>query len=263
MSLPTHGLHDGIDETEYHRDPSSLSSTGAKTLLYRGPAIYQWERSNPVHKDAFDLGSVVHALILGVGDYQVIDADSWRTKAAQEERTAARVAGKAPILAKDYTAAVAMRDAVMDNGIAAHLLAEGRPEVSMWATDPETGVVMRGRADWLRTDLLVDLKTTAGSVASRDWTRAVWDRHYHLQAAWYERILHLNGLDLPPLVWLVVSKDRPYEVAAYQADQDLMDRGRDDVARALRLYADCIGADWWPPLTDPDRIHTISAPSWA
>ena len=133
----------------------------------------------------------------------------------------------------------------------------------MWATDPETGVVMRGRADWLRGDLLVDVKTAAGSISLRDWTRTVWDRHYHLQAAWYERILHLNGLDLPPLVWLVVSKDAPYEVAAYQADQDLMDRGRDDVARALRLYADCTGADWWPPLTDPDRIHTISAPSWA
>lgn len=261
--LPSEGLHDGVDEQAYHADPRSLSSTGAKTLLYRGPRIFQWEREHPIHKDAFDIGSVVHALILGVGDYEVIDADSWRTKAAKEDQQAARDAGKAPILRKDFEAAEAMRDAVMENRLIASILSEGRPEVSMWATDPETGVLLRGRIDWLRDNAFIDVKTVAGTIHPRDFERTVWNLHYHFQAAFYSRILALNGFtDLPPL-WVAVSKDAPHEALVYQPDDDLLVRADEDVALAIRQYARCVETGQWPGLTDDQQIHTISAPRWA
>ena len=263
MTLPTTGLHDGIPEQEYHADRASLSSTGAKTLLYEGPRIYKHRLDHPVHKDAFDLGSVIHALILGVGEYEVIDADSWRTKAAQEARTTARAEGRAPVLRKDYEAAAAMRDEVMANRLAAGILSEGRPEVSMWHEDPVTGVPMRGRIDWLRDNAFVDVKSVAGMIHPQKFERTAWDLHYHFQAAFYQRILALNGIpDLPP-IWLVVSKEAPHEVLAYQPDQDLMIRAHEDVDLALQQYARCLETDTWPGLTPDDQIHTISAPRWA
>lgn len=261
--LPSTGLHDGIDETAYHSDRRSLSSTGAKTLLYQGPRAFQHAQANPVHKDVYDLGSVVHALILGVGDYEVLDYDSWRTKAAQEARAAARLEGRAPILVKDYAAAEAMRDAVMENKLAAGILSEGRPEVSMWATDPETGVLMRGRIDWLRTNAFTDVKTSAGQVDPLEYARTAWKLRYHFQAAWYQRVLALNGIeDLPPL-WVALSKDAPHEVYVHQPDADMLARGHDDVDQALELYAHCLATDIWPGLQDDQQIHTISAPRWA
>lgn len=260
--LPSTGLHDGIDEGDYHRDPRSLSSTGAKTLLYQGPRVYRWKLEHPEEKAVFDFGSVVHALVLGVGDFEVIYADSWRAKAAQEARDAARAAGRAPILAKDHAAAMAMRDAVLANPLAAAILSEGRPEVSMWAEDPETGVLMRGRIDWLRDNAFVDLKSVGGDVNPRGFERTVWDLHYHFQASFYQRILALNGIDLPPL-WIAASKNAPHEVYVYQPDQDLLDRARDDVDLALRQYATCLETDTWPGLTDDQEIHQISVPRWA
>lgn len=261
--LPSVGLHDGIDETAYHSDRRSLSSTGAKTLLYQGPRAFRWAQDHPVHKDVYDFGSVVHALILGVGDFEVLEHDSWRTKAAQADRDAARADGRAPILAKDYAAAEAMRDAVLENKLAASILSEGRPEVSMWAQDPDTGVLMRGRIDWLRDNAFIDVKTSAGQVDPLEYARTAWKLRYHFQAAFYQRILSLNGVeDLPPL-WVALSKDAPHEVYVHQPDTDMLDRGHADVDRALDLYAHCLATDTWPGLQDDQQIHTITAPRWA
>ena len=55
--LEPSGLVHGMPEDEYHAHPTSLSVSGAKTLL-KSPARFQWERQNPVYKDVFDFGSV-------------------------------------------------------------------------------------------------------------------------------------------------------------------------------------------------------------
>ena len=262
MSLPTTGLHDGIPEQEYHADRASLSSTGAKTIATQGLRAFRWGQDHPVHKDSFDLGSVVHALILGVGDYTVLEHDSWRTKAAQAERDEARAAGSTPILAKDFNAAEEMADAVLSNKLASAILSEGRPEVSMWHEDPETGVLMRGRADYLRDGYLVDLKTSAGAIDPWAFEKKVWDLRYGLQMYWYTRLLELNGVDAAPL-WIVISKDAPHEVYVSQPSAELMERGREDAERALRMYADALLTDKWPGLADDQEIHTIDVPRWA
>lgn len=261
-ALPIAGLHPDIPETDYHRDDGSLSSTGAKTLLYEGPRAFQWARTHHVHKDAYDMGSVVHALTLGVGDYDVLEHDSYRTKAAQAERDESRAAGRTPILRKDIEAAEAMRDAIFSNPLAASVLSQGEPEVSMYAECPETGVLMRGRADWLRDGYLVDLKTAAGAIDPAEFERTAWNRHYGLQVAWYRRILALNGVDATP-IWVVVSKDAPHQVYVYQASTEMLERGTDDMYRALELYARCQATDEWPGLVDDQMIHTIDVPRWA
>lgn len=259
MSLPTKGLHSDIEERLYHSDPNSLSSTGAKVLLFEGPRAYKWKRDHPAYKEAFDLGTVAHALILGAGDYVVLDYPDWRTKAAQAERDRVRAEGGTPILRKDVALAEAMRDSVHASPLAAAILSEGRPEVSAWAVDPDTGVVMRGRADWLRDNALVDLKTAAGAVDPREWAWTVHKFHYAFQLAWYQRILQANGVTVPSL-WIAVSKAAPHECYVHEPDDDLMRAANEDVDRALRLYADCQATDTWPGLQDDQQIHLITDP---
>ena len=263
QELPTSGIHDGIPEAEYHADPASLSSTGAKTILTEGPRVYKWRQDHPQRKDAFDLGSVIHALILDVGEYAIIDHDSWRTKAAQEAREQARAEGATPILAKDYRLALAVAEAVFDNPLAASILSEGRPEVSMWHEDPETGVIMRGRADYLRETAIIDVKTSAKPVHPAEWERTAWNFRYGLQAAWYQRILELNSAGQLPFLWIAVTTTEPHEVYVHQASEDLLAHGRDDTERALRTYADCLATDTWPGLADAHEIHQTTPPRWA
>lgn len=260
--LPSHGLHNGIPEGEYHADPRSLSSTGAKTIVTEGADIFAWKRAHPEHKDAFDFGTVVHAIVLSVGDFEVLDFDSWRTKAAKEAQAAARDAGKTPILLADYRRAKAAADAVQANETAAAIFRLGQPEVSVWATDPDTGVLMRGRIDWLRTNAIADLKTTSKPNHPEAWRKTSWDFKYGLQAWWYSRILELNGEPERPFIWVTVDTNAPHAVYLYQPSPEVIDKGRELGERALATYANALETDYWPPLADQREIHVTDLPAW-
>lgn len=245
QALPRRGLHDDIDEGLYHADPLSISSSQAKTLLYDGPAALK----NPKpfgNADALDIGSVVHALVLGVGEYEVIDFPDYRTKAAREARDRVRAAGGTPVIPRDLAWAKAMRGSVYSHPVAAEILAEGRPEVSLWATDPATGVLMRGRIDWLRGGANCDLKTSAGLPWAEAFLGTVMRYNYGFQAGWYAKLLWLNGIDPERPRWIAVTKREPYEVEVLQPSQDLIDYSMAEVDRALALYAQCLEDDEWP-----------------
>ena len=54
-----------VDETTYHADRGSLSSTGARKLL-ECPARFRHEQlSPPPAKGVFDFGKLAHKLVLG------------------------------------------------------------------------------------------------------------------------------------------------------------------------------------------------------
>lgn len=253
--LPRLGIHDGVNEGRYHADSRSISSSQAKTLLYSGPAVLH--NAVPEHHDAFDMGSVVHALILGVGEYEVLDFDSWRTKEARAARDAVRATGAAPIIPRDLAKAEAMRDSVLAHPVAARILQRGRPEVSLWATDPATGVLMRGRIDWLRDGSNIDVKTSSGRTDAESFTDTVMRFNYAIQIGWYSKLLTLNGIEPEDPMWIAVSKRPPYEAAVLKPSADLIEFSMGEVDRALALYARCLETDEWPELQHdnaPDYI---------
>lgn len=261
MTLPRHGLHDDIPEPLYHADPASLSSSTAKALIYEGPdAVLEARQAPREYVDAFDFGSVVHGLVLGVGDFQVLEYDSYRTKASRLARDELREQGIAPILPRDMVLATKMRDSVMAHPLAAGLLSEGKPEVSMWAEDPMTGVLMRGRVDWLR-DAVIDLKTTGRPVDRSSWVRTVWDFSYAFQFAYYNRILRLNDIEPQRPRWIAVSKQEPNETGVFTPSQELMDRAERDVDRALWLYAHCLETDSFPAFPGAYSVPGVGAPA--
>lgn len=257
--LPTRGLHLEIPENLYHRDPRSLSSSHAKTLIYDGPdALEEKSGGATAFNDNFDFGSVVHALVLGVGEYQILEYDSYRTKVAQVERDELRAKGIAPILPHRMEAALAMQASVLRHPEAAGLMAAGHPEVSMYAEDPMTGVLMRGRVDWLNR-AVIDLKTTSGPLSHSSWVMTVWAFRYAFQFAYYNRILKLNDLEPARPRWIVVSKEHPYEAGVFSASDELMRRSERDVDRALWLYAHCQETDEWPPLRQAYDVPGVGA----
>lgn len=265
MSLPTSGIHDGIPETAYHADGRSLSSTGAKTIYSKGAAYWRWEQDHPKSpSDVLDFGTVVHKLVLGAGpEIVVVDAADWRSKTAKDARDTAREAGAVPILAHKHEVALDMAEAVDDNPTARTLLSGGEPEQSLYATDPETGVLMRGRIDYLSPDGFVDVKTSGNPVDPSAFARSAWDFGYFQQVAWYQDLLALNGLDQMTPYWVAVVKDPPHDVYVLRPNDESIDLGRFRNRSALRTYADALESGYWPPLADPTAIHTVSAPPWA
>lgn len=275
-TITTAGVYD-LPAEAYHADPvvgGSLSSTGARRLLPPScPALFRhWADVGQARSRVLDLGTAAHQVVLGVGaDLDVIDADSYRTKAAQTQRDTAHAEGRVPLLAAEHDQIQAMAAALRQHELAAALLdpASGRPEQAMVWRDHETGVWRRALVDQLRHPnpaqrlLIPDYKTCA-SADPAAVSKAIEQYGYHQQGAWY--IDGAIALGLPsagePLFLLVCQeKTAPYLVTVVALDDEALRIGRDRNRKALHLYRRCVHTGHWPGYADGPV--TSGLPGWA
>lgn len=272
IAEPT-GLVHGIPDDEYHAMPG-LSATGMKWIL-RSPAHYRQMIDHRVEKPAFDFGHAVHAKILGVGmdvavipDEMLASNGAVSTKAAKEFIAESRAKGLVPVKADTIAEVDAIAEAVLAHPKASNLLAlPGDPEVSLFGTDPDTGVHLRGRIDYLARSanqvVNVDVKTTA-DVRRIKVSRTIADFGYDIQSEAYRHLLRINGLDPAPTHLIFVEKDPPHEVRVVQlAHPDWLDVGRTLMHRAIERYAECTATDTWPGDDDlPGVAEVIDPPGF-
>lgn len=238
----------------------ALSASGAKDIL-KCPALYRWKRDNPQPSTAtFDFGRAAHALVLGAGDpVEVIDADTWRGKAAQEARDEAVAAGRTPLLVKEWERIEALAAAVKGNPYAANLFRKGDPEVSLEWTDGDTGAPCKGRLDWLTriqgTLVCVDLKTAA-SANPNDFRSAARRYQYDLQAAWYLDAIRATFGEDADFLFVVTEKEPPYLTSIVRLSEVDITKAADRARQARETYAHCRKTGEWPGY----GIHTIDLP---
>lgn len=266
------GIHQLTDEQYFAPELAkvTLSSSGAKLLLAPGgPARYRYQLDNGVTtvKREYDLGHAVHTLVLGSGPEPVKvvgsgkDPNAWNTDKTRAEVALVRAEGKVPLRSADYVAAHAMAGAVLVHPLAAKLLRAGKPEQTLIWRDPATGVMCRAKADWLRPDGIVDLKTTE-SAAEDALSKAVHNYGYYLQAAFYLRGFRERHPGVTPFfAFVAVEKSPPYLVHVVQLTERATAHGDRKVGEALERYRDCTAAGIWPgyPLNE---ITDIDLPTW-
>jgi hypothetical protein len=278
------GLYPDIPHDVYLADPvlgGSLSHSGAKTIVNKTPALFAYERENGrANKRAYDIGHAAHQIVLGVGpdieivqkvtkDGTKVDATDYQTKSAQDFRDAAYLRGAVPILRHEYEATVAMADAIRQHPIASKLLApgSGQPEVSAFAQDPATGVMLRCRYDWLRQPgpsgrlLLVDYKSTNAADVEA-FAKSTWSYGYFIQDAFYTKIARLLELaDDIAFLFVIQETSAPYLVNVVQLDVTARRIGAILTLRAIATYAECTRTGIWPGYGDD--ISLVSLPIWA
>lgn len=268
MTAPADGLVD-LTNADYQRHPA-LSSSGIKRLL-DAPAKFLWDRTHPVYKDIYDFGSAWHKLALDDDSQElvVVDADSWRTKAAREVRDQARADNNIPILEDDLATLRAMIGVLHGHKEAMRLLSQpGAIEQSAIWTDPETGVELRARFDKLpdvvagQPFTVVDGKTAVSSEPYA-WMRKAPDYGYPIQDAFYRKAVRDLGIhDRPQFAFVVQEKDAPYIVTVIRLDAHAQAIGDYLVRKAIRLYAECVERDEWPGYIPDDDYHVGSLPKY-
>lgn len=241
--------------------PGAVSQSSLKTILdgEAGPARFRYLADNPpAPKDAWDLGTTVHALRLGKGREQIriLDYDSYRTNAAKAERDQARAQGFTPMLQAEFDKAQALADGVP--GWVGELLTGGHPEVA--AVDVVDGLTVKGQLDYLLPDRIIDLKTAA-DIRCRAFGRSVWNFGYFFQAALYRLLVErLTGKLLPYFV-LAIETSGPPLARIFEIDNDYLAVGEQQVLKALDLYKQCVETGEWPGYS-PEPA-TLDAPPWA
>lgn len=275
------GAYHSVEMSSYHADRTTLSASGAKLLLPPStPAHFHWRQTHAqAPKAHFDFGHVAHKLVLGEGDeLAILDpqihglkkdgtvADNPAATATWKEAVArAREAHEVPIHVNDYHKALAMAQAVGAHPEAARLFADGVAEMSLYSEDPESGIRLRGRADWItKIDgrmTIVDFKTAA-TAEPLQFSRAAAQYGYHIQAAWYRRLAQLLELDADPqFVFVVAEKTPPHLVSVVQFDEEAMEEGARLMRQAIDTFKHCTANDVWPGYDT--GITPISLPAWA
>lgn len=157
-------------------------------------------------------------------------------------------AGKQVLKPQDMYACMKVSSRVRSNPTAKALFdpLEGKPEVSIFWTDEDTGVDCRGRLDWyLDYGTIVDIKSTLNA-GPENFSHSVLKYRYWVQAAMYMdglKALHQEPRDFVFAAW---EKYPPYASAFYYATPELLDAGRKEYKRLLKLYKQCVESDNWP-----------------
>ncbi|MFU1927533.1 PD-(D/E)XK nuclease-like domain-containing protein [Bordetella hinzii] len=263
---------DGQDIEAYHRGPG-ISKTGLDHVA-RSPALFyalHLDPARPAEKErAGQLeGQLAHCAILEPAEFDkryVVGPDVSRATKAWKEWEASLPAGVIAIKPDQRETALRQAESVRRLPDVAEALAAGRPEVSAYWIDPDTGVLCRCRPDWVHPAgnngvILLDVKTYSDA-SPAEFARQIARKRYHVQDAFYsDGFARASGLDVLAFVFVAVETEWPFAASAVMLDEPGRDVGRIHYRRDLDTYARCLAANDWPGYGA--AIHQVSLPAWA
>jgi hypothetical protein len=274
VRIPRPGVY-RLPPEVYHGDPApepSLSAGVLTTLLARSPMHARARHprlAGPLVADqgrCLELGSAAHELFFGLDEHrvEVVEAASWRSKAARALRQEARNRGKAPLLPHELARLLAMVEAAKAQLARSRIpqafdLAAGEAELSLfWREDvpggvPERpaarggGVWLRCRPDWLSHDrrLLLDYKTTARPIP--DWSRwTAKELLLDVRAAFYCRVVRRVLGVQPRFAFVVQETVPPFALAVVEVPKPVLEAAERRVEEGIATWARCLARDEWP-----------------
>lgn len=281
---------DGQDIEAYHGGPG-ISKTGLDHVA-RSPATFyalHLDPARPPEKErAGQLeGQLAHCAILEPAEfdkrYAVLPADApdrpteamLNAKNPSESSIArqkwwadwnSKNQGRVIVTHDQRETALRQAESVRRLPDVAEALAAGRPEVSAYWIDPETGVLCRCRPDWVHPAgdngvILLDVKTYSDA-SPAEFARQIARKRYHVQDAFYsDGFARASGLEVLAFVFVAVETEWPYAASAVMLDVPGRDVGRIQYRRDLDVYARCLASNEWPGYGA--AIHQVSLPAWA
>jgi hypothetical protein len=275
MRISEPGVYTDVAAVDYHRDPCpvpSLSSSVARALVEQSPlhAYAKHPRLGGTYDDKperqKDLGTAAHKLLLGKGaECVVIDADDYRSKAAQEARATAYSKNMTPLLRCDLSTIETMHTAARDQLLAFPELrplvdGEGQSEVVIVWREGEAWC--RGMVDWMHPDdpIRADYKTTSASAHPQALSSRLFGTGVEVQDSFYTRGLNALGKGNLRSLYIAQECEAPYALSVVELDPQAKELGDEKVMLALHLWAECIKRDQWPGY--PQHIAVAECPPW-
>lgn len=255
------GIFYDLSNDDYH-SASGVSKSGLDKIA-RSPAHYKYSGKRASTR-AMEIGTAIHAAIL---EPKRFDEEYCLTTAplrtAKEYKDAKAIhGGELTLTAPEGKKVIDMRKSVFTNEIAMQYLNEsGNAEVSFMCEDPETGITIRSRFDWLtESGVAVDVKKTQ-DVRTYEFAKSVNSYRYHVQEAMYSFIYkQVTGEDLKAFYFLAVEEEAPHSNQMYLLDDLAREVGEYYFRRDLRRYAECDSSGVWPHHSNGDGVITL--PNW-
>lgn len=239
---------------------SSLKHMGVSPLEFR----WHLDHAAP-RKKAFIFGGAAHTATLEPEKFDQRYAVYDGTRDARHTAYKTWLAehpGVEALKSPEVALVKAMAEKVHSDRNAGPLLKGGRREEAVTWVDEVTGLACKGRLDYIRPDLVVDLKTTVDPTP-RKFERAAFDYGYAAQLAFYHdgaiAARLIDGRQRPYII--AVKKSGAHDVVTFQLKQETLELGRAVYRALLRRLVECTAANWWPGVAP--EVQQLGVPPWA
>lgn len=261
------GVYFNVPNETYHAGPG-LSCSQVKRLR-RSPLHLRRYQSRPPTPAMFN-GTLTHCALLETAEFDkryavapYVSKNSAVWKLFAEECLAT---GRTPITVDQRIAAFEQAASLRGLDDVSALLSDGRPEVTAYWLDEQTGVLCKCRPDFVSEVafgtgvVLLDVKT-AVDASKEGFAKACAMYGYHLQADWYcTGYARASGLQVFGMVFAVVENEYPYAAASYMLGDKSLARAAKVNRDALERFQKCEAANSWPGY--PRDITVIDVPAW-
>lgn len=211
---------------------------------------------------AMRLGRASHVAVLEPERFasQYAIWDQGRRFGKKWDAYCAEHASKEILAEQEFSACMSLQSAVRANPLAARHLMRGEAEVTMVWADEQTGLALKGRADWIG-GVLLDLKTTRD--ASPDgFAKEVVRYGYHCQLSLYQDgWAEMHGGERLPVAIVAVESLAPHVVTVFRVPDHVLETGRAEVRELLSKLVELRKAGEWPGYSTEEV--QLELPAWA
>ncbi len=275
-----------ISAEAYHKLPGISNSK--LSVFIDDPREYWYQFLSGMYvekqRDHFDFGAAVHDICLlndldGIAVVPQFELDAKNvTKQGKQSTSKATTYyqdslsdfetanyGKTLLSHDDYMNVLRCVDAVRKHPIAGELLSSpGYTERCYAWESAEHGFALRCRPDklcsWNNKNIVVDLKTTTDTVASR-FVRSIDKFGYARQEAFYRKVLAANSIEVDAFVFIAVKDSPPHCVDCYTIRGDWLESAASEVDSALLELARRTRDNDWESAT-ANSVVELAPPNW-
>lgn len=236
-------------DRQYFAD-NGLNSSSLKLILDKSPFHYMKLKQFEETSEALRVGTLVHAKILGTSEtFTVWDGASFNSKAyrefLEENPDGYHVLQKEMDLADK----IVEKARKYNNNI--DLMLEEAEHYELGVFCNVAGIRGKGKIDAIRLSgeriKMWDIKTTSNIF---DFQYSARKYRYHLQAAWYTKLVS-KVCDKPvDFELIVIEKSYPFTVVNWGFSDRVLEDGVKQMSRAFGQYMNGIANNYWPALPE-------------
>ena len=249
---------------QYHGDKTYLSSSTVREMLRSAAHCKAYmSGANRKETDAMRIGTALHMAVLEPhlmkSSYAVWDG---RRQGDVYQRFILNNRGKTILRANDMNKVVGMAAAIKNYSDypIQKAIDIGHSELSIYWTDPETGLKLKIRPDTFSQYAGIDLKKTQDA-RPKAFIRSCEEYGYDVQAAMYMTGLEMFLGQKIPFYFIAVEENSPHGVWVHEVSKQMYESGMSKFRKALNEYKQCMETGVWPGYRD--AFSVVNWPAWA
>jgi exodeoxyribonuclease VIII len=257
------GRHENIDNDRYHS--SEGYSNSFLTAVLRSPA-HATARGKWKSTRNMEIGSAFHSSTLEPDlfkrDYRIVECDA-RTSTLYKQACKDHPSSQVLTLGEAETVKGMTAGVYRNPKLREIIELPGKAEVAYFAVDPDTGLAIKCKFDWLTdSGICLDVKKTQDARMYK-FSQSINTYMYHMQDAFYRHVFRCaTGEDLQEFYFGAVEEQKPHASNRWRLGPESRKKGDALFREALTTLAICIDRNEFPAY-DSDGDDEIEIPAYA